>query len=133
MKNKLPGRATTYLFLVFLSPLTLGSTAGPAERDAVEVPPNAHLERSGRDWECDRGYRKSGDTCAAVKIHRTPTSTLTATTGTATEVTGRPPTRACLSECLRTLTSTLPDAAGRATRATGESGTTASRTNANEL
>jgi len=68
MESKLPGRATTYLFLVFLSPLGLVSTAGPAERDAVEVPPNAHLERSGRDWECDRGYRKSGDTCAAVKI-----------------------------------------------------------------
>ncbi len=50
MKSKLPGRASTYLFLAFLSPLGLVSTAGPAERDAVEVPPNAHLERSGRGW-----------------------------------------------------------------------------------
>ena len=68
MKSRLPGRATTYLFLVFLSSLVLGSTAGPAERDAVEVPPNAHLDRSGRDWECDRGYLKSGDTCVAVEV-----------------------------------------------------------------
>ena len=68
MKNKLPGRATTYLVLVFLSPLVLGSTAGPAERDAVEVPPNAHLDRLGRDWECDRGYRKSADSCVAIKV-----------------------------------------------------------------
>ncbi len=68
MKSKLPGRATTYLFLVFLSPLGLVSTAGPAERDAVEVPPNAHLERSGCGWRCDRGYRKSGDSCVATKV-----------------------------------------------------------------
>ena len=68
MKSKLPGRATPYLFLVFLSSLVLGSTAGPAERDAVEVPPNAHLDRFGPGWECDRGYRKSGDTCVAVEV-----------------------------------------------------------------
>ncbi len=68
MKNKLPGRATTYLLLVFLSPLILGFSVGSAERDAVELPPNAHLDRSGRGWECDRGYRKSDDTCVAVEV-----------------------------------------------------------------
>ncbi len=68
MKSKLPGRATPYLVLVFLSPLVLGSTAGPAERAAVEVPPNAHLDRLGLDWECNRGYRKSADSCVAIKV-----------------------------------------------------------------
>ncbi len=68
MKNKLPGRATTYLLLVFLSPLILGFSAGSAEHDAVELPPNAHLDRLRHGWECDRGYRKSGDTCVAVEV-----------------------------------------------------------------
>ena len=68
MKNKLPGRVTTLLFLVFLSPLVLGSTAGPAERDEVEVPPNAHLDSASHGWECDRGYREAADSCVAVDV-----------------------------------------------------------------
>ncbi len=68
MKSKLPGRATTYLFLVFLAPSALGFSAGPAQRDAVEVPLNAHLDRLAGSWEYDRGYRKSGDTCVAIEV-----------------------------------------------------------------
>ena len=68
MKSKLLGLASTYLLLLFLSPVVLGSNAGQTERDAVEVPPNAHLDRSGQGWECDWGYRKSGDTCVAIEV-----------------------------------------------------------------
>ena len=68
MKSKWLGLASTYLLLLFLSPVVLGSNAGPTEREAVKVPPNAHRDSSGRGWECDRGYRKSGDSCLAVEV-----------------------------------------------------------------
>ena len=33
-----------------------------------QVPPNAFLDSRGRDWECDRGYRKADQSCVAVKL-----------------------------------------------------------------
>jgi hypothetical protein len=35
---------------------------------SVEVPQNAVLEASGKDWRCERGFRKAGRDCVAVKI-----------------------------------------------------------------
>ena len=32
------------------------------------VPANAHVDSSGHDWECDRGYRKKLNTCERVKV-----------------------------------------------------------------
>jgi hypothetical protein len=34
----------------------------------VRLPPNAYLASYGDDWECDRGYRKSGDSCVIVEV-----------------------------------------------------------------
>jgi hypothetical protein len=33
---------------------------------AVELPENAHLDYSGNDWECNRGYREVADGCTAL-------------------------------------------------------------------
>jgi hypothetical protein len=35
---------------------------------AVEVPANGYLASSGRDWKCERGFRKRGVTCAALVL-----------------------------------------------------------------
>ena len=48
--------------------LALGSSVAPAQDDPGEAPPHAHLKRFGGGWECDRGYRKSADSCVTVKV-----------------------------------------------------------------
>ncbi len=35
------------------------------------VPANAHVDSSGHDWECDRGYRKKLNTCERVRVPAT--------------------------------------------------------------
>jgi hypothetical protein len=34
----------------------------------VEVPPNAYLDGSGKDWKCERGFRKTDRDCVGIKI-----------------------------------------------------------------
>ena len=34
---------------------------------AVKIPPNAYLDAYGHE-KCDRGYRKSGDSCVTVEV-----------------------------------------------------------------
>jgi hypothetical protein len=32
------------------------------------VPENAHIDFSGHDWECNRGYRKTDEVCKRVRL-----------------------------------------------------------------
>jgi hypothetical protein len=32
------------------------------------VPANGYLASSGRDWQCDRNYRKGGQSCVTLEI-----------------------------------------------------------------
>jgi hypothetical protein len=34
----------------------------------VEVPPNAFLDYYGHDWECKRGYKRSGARCIPIQV-----------------------------------------------------------------
>ncbi|WP_419696759.1 hypothetical protein ACN2CC_15375 [Mesorhizobium muleiense] len=35
---------------------------------SLDIPANAHLDYTGRSWECDRGFRQSGNGCVLVTI-----------------------------------------------------------------
>jgi hypothetical protein len=35
---------------------------------AVTVPANGFLQRTGDDWDCDRGFRKHADACVPVEV-----------------------------------------------------------------
>lgn len=41
-----------------------------APAGAMDAPPNAHPERFGSGWECDRGYQEDSGTCIATMLHR---------------------------------------------------------------
>jgi len=59
-----------YTTSVSLVPLTLAfCLAGVSDlllaRDRpIDIPENAHLDYSGRDWECDPPYRRRQNNCA---------------------------------------------------------------------
>lgn len=50
--------------------LTMSCSIPLAPAGAMEAPPNAHPERFGSGWECDRGYQKDSGTCIATMLHR---------------------------------------------------------------
>lgn len=50
---------TIYLLFLPLAFVCFDATAAAA----FEVPENAHINIMGNDWECDRGYRRSGNKC----------------------------------------------------------------------
>jgi hypothetical protein len=68
MKTEPLRRPSSCGFLILVLFLALGSSVAPAQDDPGEAPPHAHLKRYGVGWECDRGYRKTGDTCVAVEV-----------------------------------------------------------------
>ena len=35
---------------------------------AVEVPSNGYLDSSGRDWDCERGFKKGPRSCMAFQV-----------------------------------------------------------------
>lgn len=36
--------------------------------DPIPVPPDAFLQSSGRDWQCDRGFRRAEETCVPIVL-----------------------------------------------------------------
>jgi hypothetical protein len=34
----------------------------------MDIPTNAFLSRSGRSWECERGFRREESACIAVQV-----------------------------------------------------------------
>ena len=56
-------------FLIALLALVSWPALAAARDDpAKAVPPNAHAKRYGGGWQCDRGYRKVGLSCAVVQV-----------------------------------------------------------------
>ena len=53
--------------LVFLFFMAIPSVA-TAKDTALDIPENAHTNRYGSGWECDRGYRPTKNSCVAIKL-----------------------------------------------------------------
>ena len=68
MKTEPLRRPSSYGSLILVLFLAFGSSAAPTQDDPGEAPPHAHLKRYGVGWECDRGYRKSADSCVTVEV-----------------------------------------------------------------
>lgn len=51
-----------------LALLVMAPAVGKADGGAAGMPENARAKGYGPGWECDRGYRPVGETCAAVAM-----------------------------------------------------------------
>ncbi len=47
---------------------SLSRSSSPLTQPTVDVPANAILDYTGRTWECEPGYHRSGKTCVVVQI-----------------------------------------------------------------
>ena len=54
------------LFVLALVAVALGVVN--AQSGSVRVPDNAHATGYGSGWECDRGFRKTDQACAAIIV-----------------------------------------------------------------
>ena len=64
-------RLRFHLAIRFGLGLVLAGGSAVAWAESVAPPPHAHARTFGAGWECDRGYRKSGELCTALTIPRT--------------------------------------------------------------
>lgn len=65
--DSLPGARRAASGLALLGALLCAAGAAVAQSPA-SIPPNAHSDRFGGDWSCDRGYREANGGCVAVSI-----------------------------------------------------------------
>ena len=54
--------------LIFLGTTILLMVLTPLGSSSLAIPANAFLSRSGRSWECERGFRREESTCIAVQV-----------------------------------------------------------------
>ncbi len=69
MSIKSPRRTGPCRFLVALLALAIWpSVAATQDNSAGTAPANAHMQRYGAGWDCDRGFRERTNSCAPLEI-----------------------------------------------------------------
>jgi hypothetical protein len=68
MNNKQQAQVITVHSLVLLMLLVAVHGLVFGQGNHLDPPPNAHAKGYGDGWECDRGYRESGGSCAAIIV-----------------------------------------------------------------